>query len=40
MPANSTSQKKAWVITGPASGIGYRTALELLAAVPAVEERR
>ncbi|MFB8183355.1 SDR family NAD(P)-dependent oxidoreductase [Streptomyces sp. NPDC055966] len=30
MPANSsTSQHQAWVITGPTSGIGYRTALEL-----------
>src|SRR5450759_2226199 len=28
MPATN-SQKKAWVITGPTSGIGYRTALEL-----------
>ena len=39
MPANSTSQKRAWVITGPASGISYRTARELLAAL-AVGERR
>jgi hypothetical protein len=39
MPANSTSQKKARAITGPASGSGHRTALELLAAVPAVGER-
>ncbi|HEX2819483.1 MAG TPA: hypothetical protein VHO07_04845 [Streptosporangiaceae bacterium] len=40
MPANSTSQNTARVITGLASGIGYLAALKLLAAVPAVEERR
>ena len=39
MPANSTSQKKARVITGPASGTGQRTIPELLAAGLAVGER-
>lgn len=36
MPANSISQRKARVITGPASATGRRTALELPAAVPPV----
>lgn len=34
MPANSISQKKAWVITSPASATGRRTAFELPAGVP------